>query len=208
MKRIWIWHDLHHYPRVAETPYANAPSTEYVLADDHAAALAEKDAEIERLEAWKREAIAVFESANLHEVGKALDVPLGGFIASAILPGIELLKENLAAEKEKVRELVECLKLAAIDQMRLSSLYSYRNDDASETAAEKRYAATTFLDIEWNPFGYTWRIVSTPPKKITFEAEVVTVIEDEGVSKAVRLPAKSPFDRLDTVIVTVEEKRD
>ncbi len=59
-----------------------------------------------------------------------------------------------------------------------------------------------------NPFGYSWRIVSVPPKRIEFETEVVTMIEDEGISKAVRLPADCPFDRLDAVKVTIEKVKE
>lgn len=55
---------------------------------------------------------------------------------------------------------------------------------------------------EWNPFEYDWRIVSTPPKKITFE----TAIQHGGGHNPQYVYLPEPVDFV-SAIVTVEEKR-
>lgn len=56
--------------------------------------LEKQQAEIERLKAWKDEAIAAM--PPMQEIAKALEIPLGQSIHDKILPGIERLEGDLA----------------------------------------------------------------------------------------------------------------
>lgn len=62
---------------------------------------AERDAAL----AWKKEATTVIDSISLQEVGKALNVPLGGCISSAILPGIQDLTARAELAEKALAQL-------------------------------------------------------------------------------------------------------
>lgn len=56
----------------------------------------------------------------------------------------------------------------------------------------------------WNPLNHKWRVISTPPKKIEFETQVVEDLDEGG--ELIALP-NDIFEPGTKVRVTVEEKR-
>jgi len=65
----------------------------------------------------------------------------------------------------------------------------------------------------WNPLAmeFKWRIVSTPPKKITFETSPLLVQRGEKYVQVLEVPVDGPWMHAlnceEDYIVTVEEKR-
>lgn len=75
--------------------------------------------------------------------------------------------------------------------------FTYRNGNFY-----KRDCAQPFAE---NPFNWKWRVISTPPKKIEFETQVIDE-RGKGSDLLITLPDHS-FPHGTPVRVTVEEKR-